>query len=61
MRKIFTPDWDYRVKVPDDVERAVKADRAAVRWRADLALRQTWRQAADVSRLGGSARSPDTA
>jgi len=28
MRKIvFTPDWDYRtIKVPDDVERAVKAD-----------------------------------
>jgi feruloyl esterase len=29
MRKIvFTPDWDYHtIKVPDDVERAVKADR----------------------------------
>jgi pimeloyl-ACP methyl ester carboxylesterase len=29
MRKIvFTPDWDYRtIKVPDDVERAVKADK----------------------------------
>jgi feruloyl esterase len=29
MRKIvFTPDWDYRtIKVPDDVERAVRADR----------------------------------
>jgi Tannase and feruloyl esterase len=28
MRKIvFSPDWDYRtIKVPDDVERAVKAD-----------------------------------
>jgi feruloyl esterase len=28
MRKIvFTPDWDYHtIKVPDDVERAVKAD-----------------------------------
>ena len=29
MRKIvFTPDWDYHtIKVPDDVERAVKADK----------------------------------
>ena len=59
MKKIvFTPDWDYHtIKVPDDVERAVRGgQRIAVRRRSEpRALLPPRRQAADVPRLGGSA------
>ena len=59
MRKIvFTPGWDYHtIRVPDDVERAVRADNgSAVRRRSQsCAVLPPRRQAADVSRLGRSA------
>jgi hypothetical protein len=58
MKKIvFNPDWDYHtIKVPEDVERAVRADNGLLRRRSgSQAFLQPRRQAADVSRLGGSA------
>ncbi len=59
MRKIvFTPDWDYHtIKVPDDVERAVRADNGLL-YGGDpdlVAVLQARRQAADLPRLGRSA------
>src|SRR3954453_733988 len=64
MRKIvFTPDWDYHtIKVPDDVERAVKADKG-LRYGGDAGLSRFFNHGGKLLMYHGWADplvSPDT-